>query len=74
MIDTRTDVYRNIALSGEQEQIVSHFNVTQQLGFKPVLHCPCGASMDLNLRGNNRNALKAFKLAHETCGQQEAQG
>jgi len=68
MIDTRTDTYRNITLSSEQEQVVSHFNVTQQLGFKPVLHCWCGATMDLNQPGNSKKALHAFHLAHADCG------
>jgi hypothetical protein len=67
MIDTRANPFRNIVLSSEQEQVVAHFNVTQQLGFKPVLHCTCGATMDLNLRGNSRHALRAFRLDHEGC-------
>jgi hypothetical protein len=65
MLDTRAHPYRNIYLSSEQEQLVAHFSVTQQLGFKPVLHCPCGASLDLNL--NPKRVLQAFNLAHADC-------
>ena len=69
MIDTRANPYKYIL--AEHEQIVAHFHVTQQIGFKPVLHCSCGGTMDLNLRGNGRHALAAFKRSHEACNAQE---
>ena len=65
MLDTRIEPFRNIVLSHEQSQIVAQFSVTQQLGFKPVLHCRCGASLDLNI--NPKRVLHSFRLAHEGC-------
>ena len=65
MIDTRANPYTAISLDSEQSQTVSQFSVTQQLGFKPVLHCKCGASLDLNI--NPKRVLHAFHLAHEGC-------
>jgi hypothetical protein len=47
-----------------------HWHVTQQLGFKPILYCWCGASCDLNK--NSRKAIKAFKLAHDDCEQPQS--
>ena len=67
MHDTRADPYRAIIFTGEQEQLVAHFSVTQQLGRKPVLHCFCGATMDFNQKGNRKQALRAFHLAHADC-------
>lgn len=65
MIDTRANPYYNVALSSDQDQVISSFSVTQQLGRKPVLHCVCGASLDLNI--NPKRVLHAFRLAHEGC-------
>ncbi len=47
--------------------IYDHYHVTQQLGFKPILYCWCGSTIDLNT--NNRKALKAFKAQHDECEQ-----
>ena len=67
MLDARANRYESIMLSSEQEQMVTQFHVTQQLGFKPVLHCPCGAMMDMNLPGWSKRALHTFHVQHADC-------
>jgi len=44
---------------------IDHFHVTQQLGFKPILHCWCGATLDMGL--NHKGAQRKFAQAHEEC-------
>jgi hypothetical protein len=44
---------------------IDHFHVTQQLGFKPVLHCWCGAVLDLNQ--NKRSSIRRWASEHEAC-------
>jgi hypothetical protein len=50
-------------MSKQATQQRYQFHTTQQLGYKKILYCWCGASLDLNK--NSYKALKAFKLAHE---------
>lgn len=50
-------------MSKHAQKQVCQFHVTQQLGFKPILYCWCGASIDTNK--NSWQALRKFKLAHE---------
>jgi hypothetical protein len=52
-----------IAMSKQATKQVYQFHTTQQLGFKKILYCWCGASLDTNK--NDYRALKAFRLAHE---------
>jgi hypothetical protein len=40
----------------------NQFHTTQQLGFKQILYCWCGASCDMNK--NSKQALRQFYLAH----------
>ena len=47
------------------QQAMQHFYTTQKLGFTPMLHCWCGASLTLDRIG--RKAIAAFKDAHEEC-------
>jgi hypothetical protein len=50
-------------MSKQATQQRYQFHTTQQLGYKKILYCWCGASLDLNK--NSYKALKQFKLAHE---------
>jgi hypothetical protein len=45
------------------KQPINQFHSTQQLGYKKILYCWCGASLDLNK--NDYRALRKFRLAHE---------
>ena len=46
---------------------IDKFHITQQLGFKPVLHCWCGDSFDFNVRYKSRKTAKAWMSEHEAC-------
>jgi hypothetical protein len=46
---------------------IYHFHVTQQLGFKQVVHCWCGAVLDLNQQYKQRATTKAWLAEHEWC-------
>jgi len=44
---------------------LSPFSITQKMGFKPVVHCSCGASLDLNVaKTNERRAWRAEHQEH----------
>jgi hypothetical protein len=45
---------------------IDHFHVTQQLGFKPVLHCWCGATLDLN-QNKRRQSTRRWTDDHREC-------
>jgi hypothetical protein len=51
------------AMSKQATKQVYQFHTTQQLGFKKILYCWCGASLDLNK--NDYRALRKFRMAHE---------
>jgi hypothetical protein len=45
---------------------IDHFHVTQQLGFKKVLHCWCGATFDEN-QNFKRGSKRRWTQEHEDC-------
>jgi hypothetical protein len=44
---------------------IDHFSVSQQLGFKKVYYCWCGASLDLNQ--NKHMPVRRWVQEHEAC-------
>ncbi len=44
---------------------ISPLRIEHKLGFKPVLHCACGASIDTGKA--RRKDVEAFVAAHEEC-------
>ncbi len=44
---------------------ISPLRIEQKMGFKPVLHCACGASIDTGK--TRRKDVEAFVAAHEFC-------
>lgn len=44
---------------------ISPLHMTQKLGFKPVVTCDCGSSIDLNTA--KRREVEAWTETHQTC-------
>lgn len=47
----------------------NHFEVEDKMGFKPIIRCSCGASIDTGKA--KRRELYAFRIAHEECKPEE---
>ena len=44
---------------------ISPLRIEHKMGFKPVLHCACGASIDTGKA--RRKDVEAFVVGHEYC-------
>ena len=44
---------------------ISPFSIENKMGFAPVLHCVCGASLDTGKV--KRSEIARFKMAHRDC-------
>ena len=46
---------------------MSPLRIVHKMGFRPVIHCVCGASLDLNKAPHIAKAAEAFRAEHEFC-------